>query len=359
MGLVKITKEQAQPKIKTVFFEGTTALRKGQALCYNADYGTATSAAESRLSRVEMPTSSNSLWFAGTAFDDYPAASGGQQIRIYEPGGFGYMLAAADCTVNSTMLTFTVASGSGTTDSGWFVKEGFAGRGTAIALQTTTDAVLHSTFDGTGSYDQAGGAASYLIEDTGCGSTTAGTEAGDSVLVLAGDSASQTMGLYTVSSVPSDNAVALTTDIGADATDLHFVILDQDESWAVPCYLFDGPESGGVEFLTMIDNTSSIDPMTYGVTYIHQAALANGNCTGTLGDGARNNQLKGFYVGSTLGTNDYALTVTSGLMTNNAAAGTETCASITFDTAADFSVLQWFWGEWMLIAHDAADLSNS
>lgn len=75
-------------KVETtrVFFEGTGAIAQGTAVCYNRDYGTATTLEASRDRRVELPNSTNHNWFAGVTMQAYPANPAGQWITIALPG---------------------------------------------------------------------------------------------------------------------------------------------------------------------------------------------------------------------------------------------------------------------------------
>jgi hypothetical protein len=120
--------------IKEVWFEGTTALLEGQAVCYNFDYGTAASKDGRRAARVEVPSVTNARWFAGVAACPYAAKSTGQMIRIYCPGSVCNILSRASTTLGTGRLTFEVTGTVAT--NGSFRLAGFPGEGSAVPLQT-------------------------------------------------------------------------------------------------------------------------------------------------------------------------------------------------------------------------------
>ncbi len=126
---------------KRVWFEGDGALVEGQGLCYNWDYGTPTVPDGRRGNRVELPAILNAPYFAGVADKPYSATTGGQFITINLPGSFcNIQSAKASTTIGVGVATFEV--GTGGTGAGYFGRAGFAGRGTANILETTTEAGL-------------------------------------------------------------------------------------------------------------------------------------------------------------------------------------------------------------------------
>lgn len=80
------TLNDAPQILDRVFFEGSVALAQGTALCFNQDYGTATSVDDSRARRVELPNSTNHNWFAGVVTQAYAANPAGQWVTIARPG---------------------------------------------------------------------------------------------------------------------------------------------------------------------------------------------------------------------------------------------------------------------------------
>lgn len=120
--------------LETVWYESNAALSEGEAVCYNYDYGTATTKEPSRYNRVETPSTSNAQHFAGVADTAYAAVSGGQMIRIYKPGSVCNVLVGASTVVGVGFLTFDVT----TATVGQFRRMGLPGKGSAQPLQTTT-----------------------------------------------------------------------------------------------------------------------------------------------------------------------------------------------------------------------------
>lgn len=115
-----------------VWFSGTTALKEGQGVCYDYDYGTATAADARRGNRVELPSVTNSRYFAGVASRDYAAQPHGQMIEIYRPGSMCNILAMASLTLGSGIITCQ----AGGTYAGYFTRAGFEGEGSAVPAQT-------------------------------------------------------------------------------------------------------------------------------------------------------------------------------------------------------------------------------
>lgn len=115
-----------------VWFGGSTALSEGQGVCYYFDYGTADEIDGRRLNHVELPSITNARYFAGVAARDYSAKTGGQFIEIYGPGSACNILAKADCTLGTGILTCE----AGGTYAGYFRYAGFEGEGSAVPLQT-------------------------------------------------------------------------------------------------------------------------------------------------------------------------------------------------------------------------------
>ncbi len=120
---------------KWVWFEGTTALLQGQAVCYNFDYGTATADDARRFSRVEVPSVTNSLYFAGVCARNYAAVTPGpRMIEIFVPGSVCNVLSRASTTLGAGRLTFEITASVST--NGTFKFEGMEGEGSCVPLQT-------------------------------------------------------------------------------------------------------------------------------------------------------------------------------------------------------------------------------
>lgn len=119
-----------------VWFEGATALAEGQGVCYNFDYGTAATRDSRRYNRVELPSQSNALHFAGVAARAYSAKTGGQLVEIYRPGSVCDILLMADAVIGVGVVTCQ----AGGTYAGYFTRAGFEGEGSAVPLQTVSAA---------------------------------------------------------------------------------------------------------------------------------------------------------------------------------------------------------------------------
>jgi hypothetical protein len=118
---------------KTVLFEGSTALVKGQGLCYNFDYGTAATAEPSRTVRCELPSITNARYFAGVVLNARAAKTGGQWVDIAVPGSTCYVLMLGPSVTPGSQLVTCQAGG---TYAGYFTRAGFEGEGSAVPLQT-------------------------------------------------------------------------------------------------------------------------------------------------------------------------------------------------------------------------------
>ncbi len=307
----------AKIRIKSVYYNSTTAVFKGDPFCYNTDYGTATDEDQSRLNRVEAPSATNSHRFAGTALFDYP--NGGVWIKITEPGGYGYAKQAIATAAPSTITPGTRMTFEFTSGYGYFAQEGFPGKGTVEAIRTeavsTSGALVFSSVYGRGAYAHS----TKTITDRGCGST-AGTAAGDTVVVFGGStndaSATITVGEYTVASVAAGTITLSTSPVSTgDTWYLHYCVIHKASGR--PCVLctseFDTEgQSGGVEYLSVVDNTACV-PTVNGMSILcGGATFGTGPATYTEVAGTRVHQRKGFAVSGTLTT--HGLTVTASNM---------------------------------------------
>lgn len=128
MGSENIQYGQAKVNLITVYYTGTDQLDEGYALCYDADRGTAASIDDLRTFNVEKPSVTNVRWFAGVVARK-PATVGPCYVTVIPPGNAANVYAYVSATVDSTRMT--VMAGQ------YYLKRsGFAGRGSAIALQT-------------------------------------------------------------------------------------------------------------------------------------------------------------------------------------------------------------------------------
>ena len=299
---------------RVVYYTGSGALLKGQGLCYVRNYtgGTGDAAADYsplRDRRVELPSLTNNMWFAGVTSENYTAVSGGQLITIYEPGSVCEVLCPEAVTLASSVLTCIASGGA---SAGFFTaKNGFLGRGTAFCLQTRA---IHVSAVG-----PVGGSLS-------CGYTLAtkryATITGIESYVQLGDSAI----VYANSKTDGGGTtVAFASTVKALGTD--YVILDLDNTLAansvcaiyvyrgVPtclAYLIDGDESGLVDFPGPKDNAAmSPAPMAGGVSHIlggSSLTLGAGVTTQAFADGVPWNVRKRFDLLGALTTSGVTIT---------------------------------------------------
>jgi hypothetical protein len=132
--LVRHSGDHAQPIIRKVKFSGTTALVRGQAVFYDRDYGTATTADPDRDWIVEAASAGNYHNFAGVAIAAYAAKSSGQIIDIYVPPSF--------CEVYTAETSVTLGELLYINSSGYFTKVAGANVLAARAMQTISAAGL-------------------------------------------------------------------------------------------------------------------------------------------------------------------------------------------------------------------------
>lgn len=348
-----------------VWYTGTDKIRKGEALCYEAAYGTAADYDGRRHNYVARPASANSLAFAGVAARDYIASSTGQLVEIYVPGSKGVEVAlGADTVIGTGVLTFQVGGGNGA--AGRFVKAGFPGRGSVVPRQTVT-ALLEAGM--TGAWSLATDGKTLTV------SSTAGIAAGDTVVLLGGedegDGKAIVPGRYTVASITSATVLVLTASAvgatpGAALTCTGYAFTGNPTCQAD---LLEGEESGGVEFIAP-PNTGAADSLTFmpsGVTYILGGiTIGTADANGALADGASYGQKKGFVCLGTLTTNDVSVTLATAGVQNAVtdaieAAGDGTplaLAKAEFDAAGELLFLVWY-GLWKELVHSGATLAAS
>jgi hypothetical protein len=124
-----------------VWYEGVDALKEGQGVCYNWDYGTAASVDARRYNRVELPTILNAPHFAGVSAMAHAASATGQLIEIYLPGSVCPVLTKKSLTIGVGRITCQ----AGGTLAGYFTAEGFEGKGSAVPLQTLDTSTTAAT----------------------------------------------------------------------------------------------------------------------------------------------------------------------------------------------------------------------
>lgn len=340
----------ARTKPRRVFFSGTTALVKGQGLCYDRDYGTAASNEGERDTRVQLPDNTNNQFFAGVVSKDYAANAAGQWVEIYEPGSVCEIAIQIGTTVRSTRLTCSAATGQ----PGRFGPAGFPGRGTAVALQTITAltddtasvGVISSSLDGTATVNTTPW---KTISKAGL---FANAIAGDYVYVIGGATTATmatrvTVGRYTIASVTDDDNAVMTTAITTVDSEIACYVVRGNPTCLA--YLYDGDESGLTEWVTPYTDGSGTTPITTmvsGYTFLYGGStLGTGNAIDTLADGLFIGMTKGYRLMGALATSDVAITVTTGKTYDPAGADFSNAlgalGTLTFDTADEYWVGEW------------------
>lgn len=340
-----------------VWYSGTDKLRKGEGVCYNVDYGTATQADGSRCNRVERPDTSNNMCFAGVAARDYAAHDKGQFVEIYNPGSVCPVAVGQNVTLNQGIVTAQAGGGQG---AGRFSLAGMSGRGSALPLQTISS-VLERVVDGSGSLATDG--VTLTVNDS------SDMSAGDIVVILGGENdgtGAVVPGKYAIDSITDSTTIvlkesAVTATPGAALNCSYYVY---SGNAVALCRLMDGPESGLVEVVTP-PNTGSTDVMNYmagGITYLNgNITISSANAEGDLADGEYVGQQKGIQALAGFTTNavqvDFA---TNGkqLATGSSSTTLLTLASANFTSADDLLFAEWR-GYWQELAHLGVTLNTS
>jgi len=359
-------------KKRMVYCTGTTALLKGQGLCFDLDYlttATGETAADAfglRGNAVALPDNTNNGAFAGVTLADHAAHADGSAIgwiEIAEPGSRVEILALANTTINSTRLTCLAGSGA----PGRFWTAGLPGRGTALALQTKT-AVLKTLSTGAGALDATG----KIITTSGI--TASGLAIGDKVWVFGIEddgTNSGTPGIYTVSAV-ADTTITVSEAISDGGTmQCSYVAFEGDPY--VFAELCEGEESGLIEVVAPPspgdDSTPAFTVMSGGKTFIAGGyTIATGDQVAVWPAGQYIGQKKAFEGLGTLGTKDAKLvpaasgwqaTVVDVILDNGAADGKPMAlVSVNIDAASEVIVGEWV-GVWRELYHTGAVIAAS
>jgi len=324
--------------VEQCWTEVTGVIKEGEAFCYNTDFGTATAANARRGNRVERPSSSNNMAFAGVAARDYFASSTGQMVELNVPGSKGVKVAlGVDTVINTGILTFATASGR-------FIKGGFPGRGSIAPRQTVT-ALLEASMTGAWSLATDGVTLTVVA--------TAGIVAGDTVLLLGGEdegtSKAIVAGSYVVSSVTDATDLVLTATAVSATPDAAVTCTGVIYNGNPTCIadLLEGEESGGVEFLSLPN--AGGDTMTHmvgGVSYVCGGLTLAADAEVELANGAAFGDRKGFVVLGTMTTSDFVVDlVTAGLP--NDATLTSLAEVNAMDAALDGCSFEWM-GIWKI-----------
>ena len=308
--------------VEAVWYAGSDALKKGEALCYNTDFGTATAANARRGNHAERPNLTNSYDFAGVLEGDHSAQAGGQLVRIFVPGSKGVEVALGfDTVINTGILTFTAgASGS---HRGRFVKAGFKGRGSIVPRQTVT-ALIESDFGGT-TWSLATDGITLTV------ASTVGLTAGDTVVFVGGEiedgGGAIVPGKYIISSITDATDLVLTSTAitGTAVAALNCTGYAYTGNPRCQADLLTGEESGGMTFIS--PTNAALVGLTYmagGYNYICGGATAAGDNDVTLAQGLFEGQQIAFLCLGTIASNDVTLDLaTNGVQLDGSTALTE------------------------------------
>jgi hypothetical protein len=284
------------PILESVWYDGTDAVKEGEAFCYNTDYGTATVADGRRSNRVERPSSSNNMAFAGVAARDSFASSTGQMIDINVPGSKGVKVAVGvDTVIDTGILTFS-------TTTGQFVKGGYVGRGSIVPRQTVT-ALIEASM--TGGWSLAVDGVTLTV------ASTVGLSAGDTVVLLGGEdegtSKNIVAGKYVISSITNATVLVLAATAVAATPAAALTCTGYAYTGEPKCMadLMTGEESGGVEFLSPPNaGVTGLAYMTGGVSYICGGVTLAADADVTFAQGTFLGEKKGFVCLGTMTTSD-------------------------------------------------------
>jgi len=327
-----------------VWTAATDAIKEGEGLCYNTDYGTATAVNGRRCNHVERPTLSNSKAFAGVSARNYSAQSGGQFIEINCPGSKGVKVAIGVATVFDTGLLSFIAGATGS-HRGRFYTGKYRGRGSAIPRQTVASLILEASMAGAWSLATDGKTLTV--------SSTVGLTAGDTVVLVGGEiedgGATVTPGKYTIGSVTAGSTTVLVLTASAfSGTALAACTCTGFAYTGNPtcqCDLLEGDESGGVEFMN-IPNAGVVGQayMVGGVSYICGGLTIAADVDVTFAQGTLPGETKAFILLGDLTTNDFTLDLaTNGIQLDGSTALTDI---LTIDDAADAVYLAFHGARW-------------
>ena len=322
------------PVRMTVQYTGTDALYEGEAVCLDTDYGTATAVDGRRLNYATRPSTGNSGAFCGVADRNYSAKAGGQIIAVNAPGSQGVKVAlGVDTVINVGMLTFQVGGGSG---AGRFVKGGYPGRGSIYPRQTVT-AVIEAGM--TGAWSLAVDGITLTV------SSTTGLAAGDTVILLGGEQESATKainpGRYSVLSITSGTVLVLASSAVVATPDAAVTCTGYAFNGNPTCQadLLTGDESGGVEFVSILNAGNAAQPhMVGGVSYICGGVTLAADADIVLADGVNLGDKKGVVCLGTLTTSTTVVDLATAGITLAGGALAEINA---IDAALDAAYLVW------------------
>jgi len=341
-------RKQAYVKKGLFVYLGTTALKKGHGMCFDMDYLTTTVGERAidkfgarGLKVVQVPVAANSMAFAGILTQDYPArASGLQLVELALPGGCAEIaIGGLSTVINATMLTCQIGP-----DAGRFTLGGFKGRGSALALQTKTITAItdlaFASLDGTAI--EATSDTTYTITKTGIGTACGyGADPADAAtqytcVVLGGGDDDEVVTPAAVNVLTAPTADTITVSAPTGTTPFISLYVYKGNP-SILAYLYDGEESGLVEFVSPNDNVAAQHTLISGVTFVCGGyTMTTGHSTSALARGIRDGQLKGFAGLGTLTTKGYSVTTAAGIALKTV--GTA-LATILVDAAGENSTL--------------------
>lgn len=329
--------------IEYVWYEGTDALKEGEAVCYNNDYGTAASFDAQRGSRVERPNLTNNFSFAGVAARSYSAKSGKTLIEINCPGSKDVKVAlAVNTTINTGILSF-IAGASGA-HRGRFYTGKYKGRGSVVPRQTVAAGILEASMVGAWSVDKDDGVTVTVV-------STTGLSAGDTVDLVGGEKEDATKyvtpGRYTISSITDATTLVLTATCltGSPAADVTATGYAYTGNPTCQADLLTGDECGGVEFISMLNaGGDDVAYMVGGVSYVCGGLTLAADAEVELAQGVLPGDKKCFICLGTMTTSDFVIDlVTAGIQQDGSTALAEINA---IDAAADAAYLEFNGATW-------------
>lgn len=328
---------------RRVWFSGTTALLKGQGMCFDLDYvttntgETAADAWEKRANTVQVPSASNAQAFAGVTSRAYAAAAAGQWIEIYEPGSVCEVaLAGTATTINSTVLTCMASSPA----AGRFDRAGYMGRGSCLALQTVAASateencpvseILAGTFTASSGQIAKTGIESYAV-------------AGDTAIVVAGaddDGGAVVTPYATTVATVGTNYITLTT---APSTENgNYTVMVYRGKPTCLALLLTGEESGLTQWISFgSDTLISEVPMVGGTTFIESGITPTADYTHAIAASTKGVTRKAFIHDGVSTTNDFLIT---GIVTAAGAAAN----SVELDADLECVHLVYAAGRWVI-----------
>jgi len=316
--------------IEEVWYEGTDAVKKGEALCYNTDKGTATDFDGQRCNWVERSSSSNHMAFAGVTERSYSAQNAGQRLRIAVPGSKGVPIAlAVDTVIDTGLLSFQVGGGTG---AGRFYTGKYKGRGSAIPRQTVTALLEGGMTGGTMSVAATDGVTVTVADSSDF-------TAGDTLVILAGEldgTGIFTLGKHTISSITNGTTIVLTAPCLSTLSTGSLTLTGYIYTGNPTCQadLLTGDESGGIEFLTPLNaGQTGVTHMVGGVSYIPGVGTLAADCDVTFAQGSLPGDTKAFVVLGTVGTSDVVIDLATNGIKRDGSTGMQEIDDL--DTAGD------------------------